>query len=145
MTHACVRAALLLLTFLWRGLRRRPMTQQGRSCATYQPSLVPDETPVVRDRRVAALAFIYAAVYGAGVFAVTFAFNVPLNESLASADPSGDAAAGTWRAYEQSWTAWNHVRAVALSLAFAALAGAVVLHFSRGPITTASSLDGKLR
>jgi uncharacterized membrane protein len=100
---------------------------------------------LARDRRVAALAFTCAAVYGAGVFAVTFAVNVPLNESLASANPSRDAAAGTWAAYEQSWTAWNHVRAVASSLAFAALAGAVVLHFARGPSIMTSSLDEKAR
>jgi uncharacterized membrane protein len=100
---------------------------------------------LARHRRVAALAFMCAALYGAGVFGVTFAFNVPLNDSLARADPSGGAAAATWAAYEQSWTAWNHVRAVASSVAFAALAGAVVLHFSRGPSTTTASRDREPR
>ena len=56
------------------------------------------------------------AVLSVAAFAVTMAFNVPLNDRLAAVDPSGLAATDAlreWQAYLGPWTAWNHVRTVA--------------------------------
>jgi uncharacterized membrane protein len=95
-----------------------------------------------RDRRVAALALSSTVVYAAGVLAVTFAVNVPLNDLLASASPTGDTAASIWANYERPWTTWNHVRAVAAIAAFGLLAAAAVLQFSpRRPGRSSSVQD----
>jgi uncharacterized membrane protein len=56
-------------------------------------------------------------LYVAGMFAVTMAFNVPLNDALAAVDPSGSAAAPLWARYLTDWTFWNHVRTVASTAA----------------------------
>jgi uncharacterized membrane protein len=64
------------------------------------------------------LLFVGGAVYVLGMFVVTMARNVPLNNDLMRAE--GDAAADTWRRYRVEWTRWNHVRTLA-SLASAAL------------------------
>ena len=56
------------------------------------------------------------AVLALVAFVVTMAFNVPLNDHLAAADPSGLTAADAsreWHAYLRAWTAWNHARTVA--------------------------------
>ena len=47
------------------------------------------------------------AIHVVGMFVVTIAFNVPLNDAL----QRGELA--TWRRYLVTWTAWNHVRTVA--------------------------------
>jgi hypothetical protein len=39
--------------------------------------------------------------------------NVPLNDKLAAVDPTSANAGLTWANYLKTWTAWNHVRAVA--------------------------------
>lgn len=46
--------------------------------------------------------------YLIGIFAVTVAFNVPLNDALAAAGPTG--AAGAWSGFLAAWVPWNHVR-----------------------------------
>jgi len=56
-------------------------------------------------------------VYVVGMFVVTMAFNVPLNNALLR---GGERDAATWQRYLVTWTRWNHVRTVA-SLAAAAL------------------------
>jgi len=53
---------------------------------------------ISRARQVAVLAFLSVVLYGLGVFAVTFLVNVPLNEALASANPTSDTAARIWPA-----------------------------------------------
>jgi uncharacterized membrane protein len=58
--------------------------------------------------------------YLVGSIFVTLAFNVPLNNTLAVAEPNSAEGAELWARYLASWTAWNHVRTVA-SLAAAAL------------------------
>jgi uncharacterized membrane protein len=68
-----------------------------------------------------------AAVYGAGVIGVTFAANLPLNAALAAASVPPGGAAEVWHGYAAPWTAWNHLRTTAASLAFLALAAAAVL------------------
>jgi uncharacterized membrane protein len=50
------------------------------------------------------------ALYVIGMFVVTMAFNVPLNNALlasAARDPA------VWRQYVLRWTRWNHVRTLA--------------------------------
>lgn len=47
-------------------------------------------------------------IYVIGMFVVTMAFNVPLNEALARA-PTPE----VWARYLRVWTSWNHVRALA--------------------------------
>ena len=59
-------------------------------------------------------------LYLVGTVGVTIAFNVPLNQALAIADPTGTGNASLWAQYWVDWTFWNHVRTVA------ALAAAVV-------------------
>lgn len=49
----------------------------------------------------------------AGVIVVTIGANVPLNDSLATVDPNGPAAADAWAGYLSRWTGWNHLRAAA--------------------------------
>jgi uncharacterized membrane protein len=53
------------------------------------------------------------AVYLIGAIIVTIAANVPLNNTLALADPQALTAPGTWAHYAHNWTIWNQVRAVA--------------------------------
>ncbi len=62
-----------------------------------------------------------SALYLIGTFGVTMAFNVPLNDILASVDASKPAAVHAWRSYVASWTRWNHVRTIAAVGATAAL------------------------
>lgn len=59
-------------------------------------------------------------VYVIGMFVVTMAFNVPLNNALAAADPASAEATSVWARYLKDWTLWNHVRTIA-SLAASAL------------------------
>ena len=59
-------------------------------------------------------------LYLVGTVLVTMVFNVPLNDALAAVDPGSTEGAGIWTRYVATWTAWNHVRAVA-ALAAAAL------------------------
>jgi uncharacterized membrane protein len=59
-------------------------------------------------------------LYFIGTFLVTIAFNVPLNDALASADPNSGEGAKLWARYLIDWTFWNHVRTVAAIAAAAA-------------------------
>lgn len=70
------------------------------------------------------------AFYLLGCLFVTMAFNVPLNNRLASTGPDSSGAEALWGHYLSRWTLWNHVRTAA-SLAAAglfamALCGALV-------------------
>ena len=67
-----------------------------------------------------ALVLAGGALYIVGTIGVTIAFNVPLNNRLATLHPQGSDAANRWEEYVTKWTAWNHVR-VAAALAAAAL------------------------
>ncbi len=60
------------------------------------------------------------ALYLLGCLLVTVAFNVPLNNRLASAEPGSSGAQALWAHYLSRWTLWNHVRTAA-SLAAAGL------------------------
>ena len=98
---------------------------------------------IVQDRAVAILGFVGAALYGLGVFAVTFLVNVPLNEGLAAASATNDTAATTWDDYATQWTAWNHVRAVSSSLAFGVAAAATIAHCRRSARTRFAGQNGR--
>lgn len=58
-------------------------------------------------------------IYVIGMFVSTAAFNVPLNDALAAADPETSAGEELWARYLQVWTRWNHARTVASLLACA--------------------------
>lgn len=62
-----------------------------------------------------------SALYVVGTFGVTMAFNVPLNNILASIDASKPEAVQVWRNYVTVWTRWNHVRTIAAVAGMAAL------------------------
>jgi uncharacterized membrane protein len=55
--------------------------------------------------------------YLVGTIGVTMRFNVPRNDALARAMPSGADGAALWAGYLDAWTAWNHVRTAAAVLA----------------------------
>lgn len=56
-------------------------------------------------------------LYLAGTFGVTVIGNVPLNNRLAGMEAMGDAAKAFWPNYIRRWSRWNHLRAVAATLA----------------------------
>jgi uncharacterized membrane protein len=61
-----------------------------------------------------ALAMLSGGVlYVVGMFVVTMMFNVPLNNALASADPTSAEGARVWAHFLKDWTFWNHVRTIA--------------------------------
>lgn len=69
-------------------------------------------------------------LYLIGTFGVTVAFNVPMNDALASVRPHSSGAARLWAAYVAGWTAWNHVRTVA---ALTASASFILALYQRVP------------
>jgi uncharacterized membrane protein len=54
-----------------------------------------------------------AVVYLIGSIGVTMAFNVPMNNALAAADPATANGHEVWKDYLANWTFWNHVRTIA--------------------------------
>lgn len=54
------------------------------------------------------------AIYVIGMFVVTMALNVPLNNALAAA--GGGDVAEMWSRYIRNWSLWNHVRTLASTL-----------------------------
>ncbi|PPS40636.1 DUF1772 domain-containing protein [Chroococcidiopsis sp. TS-821] len=63
---------------------------------------------------------IGACSYLVGTVLVTIAFNVPLNEALATVKPDSTESANLWASYLTNWTFWNHIRTVAALVAAAA-------------------------
>ena len=59
-------------------------------------------------------------IYVLGMFVVTVAFNVPLNDALAAVEPSSVEAEELWTRYLRDWTIWHHVRTLASMIALAA-------------------------
>ncbi len=68
-------------------------------------------------------AVLAGAIYFIGMFLITAAFNVPLNNQLAAwheADTGPDnEAEREWQTYQVAWTRWNHVRTAASTATFA--------------------------
>jgi uncharacterized membrane protein len=60
-----------------------------------------------------ALVLIGCTLYLVATIGVTIFCNVPLNNRLAKLHPRDAGAASLWNEYVATWTAWNHVRAVA--------------------------------
>lgn len=58
-------------------------------------------------------------IYALGMFGVTMAFNVPLNNALVAAP------AETWPRFLVQWLRWNHVRTIASTLASALFIAAI--------------------
>lgn len=56
-------------------------------------------------------------LYLIGVFGVTVAGNVPLNDGLAKLNPDSPETAAYWTKYLSTWTNWNHVRTVCAAVA----------------------------
>jgi uncharacterized membrane protein len=52
-------------------------------------------------------------LYLIGTVGVTIAFNVPLNDALATVNPNSADGANLWVNYLTNWTIWNHVRTAA--------------------------------
>lgn len=63
------------------------------------------------------LIVVGAALFVIGCVAITLGVNVPLNDSLAVADPSSTSGADLWTSYLATWTRWNHVRTAAATTA----------------------------
>jgi uncharacterized membrane protein len=61
-----------------------------------------------------------------GVFVVTMAINVPLNDSLAAVDPQSAEGAKEWEHYQATWTVWNNIRVIAGIGAVASIIRALV-------------------
>ena len=68
---------------------------------------------VMADRLILAAGLVYLL----GGIGVTMVCNVPMNDALATLQPSSDGASAFWRDYLDRWTAWNHVRAIATAAA----------------------------
>lgn len=56
---------------------------------------------------------IGSTLYVFGMFVVTVAGNVPLNNKLEATPADGPDGAEMWRQYFAKWTVWNHVRTIA--------------------------------
>jgi len=67
-----------------------------------------------------------SALYLAGVFLLTVAYNVPLNDELAAVSPHAAGAAHHWQDFLDRWTWANHVRGAASVGAAAAYLGALL-------------------
>lgn len=75
----------------------------------------------------AALATLAGSLlYVVGMFIVTVALNVPLNNALEATDADSSDGAAMWGRYMRRWTVWNHVRTLSCTGAFALLILALV-------------------
>ena len=61
-------------------------------------------------------------VYVVGMFVVTVAGNVPLNNRLDAADLGSEEGAEMWRLYLSNWTPLNHIRTLACTASMVLLA-----------------------
>ncbi|MDQ3155946.1 MAG: DUF1772 domain-containing protein [Actinomycetota bacterium] len=69
-----------------------------------------------------------AVLYLLGIFGLTMAGNVPMNDHLMTLDPDAAESVKEWNDYLSRWTRFNHIRALtgtagALALTISALAG----------------------
>src|SRR4028119_2407050 len=69
----------------------------------------------------AAYLLLGSLLYLVGTVGVTIAFNVPLNDALATVEPSSTDGARLWARYLTECTFWNHVRTAAALAASASL------------------------
>jgi uncharacterized membrane protein len=66
-------------------------------------------------------------IYVVGMFIVTMAFNVPLNNALMRVSGDSGEATATWQRYLTVWARWNHVRTLACLVASAMFIAALTL------------------
>lgn len=64
-------------------------------------------------------ALLGGVAYLAGAVLVTMLRNVPLNNALARVTQADAPGAAAWTTYVRDWTRWNHVRAIACTVAMA--------------------------
>lgn len=88
-------------------------------------------TALVRRRGPALLGLVAAVIYLTGVFGVTVASNVPLNDELALLDATLPANAPAMVEYIRDWNSANHIRTLAGFTAFAMLAVSLLLELRR--------------
>lgn len=69
----------------------------------------------------AAYLLVGSLLYLVGTLLVTIAFNVPLNDALATVEPGSTDGANLWASYLANWTTWNHIRTAAALAAAASL------------------------
>ncbi len=72
------------------------------------------------------LLLLGSVIYLAGTIGVTMAFNVPLNNALAAAQPATQEAATLWAHYLERWTMWNTVRTAAPAVSMALFMAALI-------------------
>jgi uncharacterized membrane protein len=65
--------------------------------------------------------------YVLGMFVVTMAGNVPLNNALAAANTTSGQAILVWQRYLSAWTRWNHVRTLTSLIASGMFIAAITL------------------
>ena len=111
--------------------------------AFFGPALVSCVLAVISmlqwNRQGAAFILAGSSFYLAGTMMVTFVFNVPLNDMLATVDPASAEGGSQWASYLASWTNWNHVRATAALLAAASFTVALA---GEGGVENLSPLPG---
>jgi uncharacterized membrane protein len=78
-------------------------------------------------------------LYLVGAILVTTAFNVPLNEALATVDPTNPESTNLWAGFFSSWMVWNHVRTLGAFVAAASLTVALYRPRLRERALTAKS------
>jgi uncharacterized membrane protein len=66
-------------------------------------------------------------VYAVGMFLCTAIRNVPLNNRLDAVEAASAEAGEVWARYQREWTAWNHVRTLASTIASALYIAAIAL------------------
>lgn len=72
-----------------------------------------------------ALTLAGCGLYIVGVFGVTAAFNVPMNDALAAIPEGSPEAAEYWQVYLHRWTRWNTIRSLLGIVATTLLAMAI--------------------
>lgn len=71
------------------------------------------------------LALAGSALYFAGMFVVTVAGNVPLNNRLEATDAMSPEGGKMWTLYLAKWTIWNHLRTIACIVSLILLIAAI--------------------
>ena len=82
-----------------------------------------------RDSVAAWMVLVGGAVYLIGGAGVTFLFNVPLNEDLATLDPSLPENHAQMVEWIREWSAWNNVRTIASAVASIFLVGSLITRY----------------
>lgn len=70
-------------------------------------------------------ALMGSGLYFVGMFVVTVAGNVPLNNRLEAADARGTEGSEMWALYMAKWTVWNNVRTIACTVSLTLLIAAI--------------------